>query len=332
MKANRFVAILSVIFLLAVLGTPLHSAAQLTEKVHRVGFLGPRIRADVAPYVDAFRQGLRELGWVEGKNIMIEYRWAEGRADRLADQAADLVRLKVDVILAGNTQAAVEAKRATRTIPIVMGTAADPVGVGLVASLARPGGNVTGLSYSVGLEVLTKQLELLKEIVPAVRRVAVLSNPVNPAHALWRKDSDLAAKSLGVHLQVLEARGPQEFDGAFAAIARERAEALLILADSAFALHRVRLQGLAAKSRLPAMYGSREYTEAGGLASYGVDVRDNFRRSAAYVDKILRGVKPADLPVEQPTKFELVVNHRAAKALGLMMPASVLARADQIIE
>ena len=332
MKANRSVAVLAVLLLLEVFCTPLHSIAQGTEKVHRVGFLGPRVRTDVAPYVDAFRQGLRDLGWVEGRNIVIEYRWAEGNADRLADLAADLVRIKVDVIVAGNTQAAVATKTVTRTTPIVMGTAGDPVAIGLVASLAHPGGNVTGLSYSVGVEFLTKQLELLKEAVPTVSRVAVLSNPANPVHALWIKDSNLVAKSLGVNLQILEARGPQEFDSAFAAIARERAGALLVLADSAFALQRARLQSLAARSRVPAMYGSREYTEVGGLMSYGVDVRDNFRRSAAYVDKILKGVKPADLPVEQPTKVELVINNRAAKALGVVIPPLVLARADEIIE
>jgi putative ABC transport system substrate-binding protein len=250
----------------------------------------------------------------------------------LADLAADLVRLRVDVILAANTQAAVAAKNATGTIPIVFGTSGDPVELGLVTSLAQPGGNVTGLSFSVGVEMFGKELELRRETVPTVRRIAVLSNPVNPAHALWTKDAHLAARSLRLQLQLLAARGPQDFDSAFEAMARERAGALLVLADSLFGLHRTRLQGLAAKSRLPAMYGSREYPEAGGLMSYGVDVLDNFRRSARYVDRILKGAKPADLPVEQPAKFEFVINLKTAKALGLTIPPSLLARADQVIE
>ncbi len=332
MNASKAIAIGWVLLVLGVLIAPLDGVTQESGKVPRVGSLGPRNRVDGAPFFDAFRQGLRDLGWVEGKNIVIEYRWAEGSSDRWADLAADLVRLKVDVILAGNTQAAVAAKNATRTIPIVMGTAGDPVAIGLVASLAQPGGNVTGLSFSAGVEMFTKELEILKETVPTIRRVAVLSNPANPAHAFWTKDTQPAARSLGVQLQILEARGPQEFDTAFAAMARERAGALLVLADSSFGLHRARLQGLAAKNRLPAMYGSREYAEAGGLMSYGVDVRDNFRRSATYVDKILKGAKPADLPVEQPTKFELVINMKTAKALGLAIPQAVLLRGDQVLE
>jgi putative ABC transport system substrate-binding protein len=329
---TRSIVTLILLAALGVLIAPIDGDAQESGKVARVGSLGPRNRADGAPYVNAFLQGLRDLGWVEGKNIVIEYRWAEGRSERLADLAADLVRLKVDVILAGNTQAAVAAKKATGTIPIVFGTVGDPVGLGLVASLAQPGGNVTGLSFSVGAAMFAKQLELLKETVPTVRRVAVLSNPANPVHALWTKDTHLAARSLGVQLQILEARGPQEFDNAFAATARERAGALLVLADSLFGFHRARLQSLAARSHLPAMYGSREHTEAGGLMSYGVDVRDNFRRSATYVDRILKGVKPADLPVEQPTKFELVINQKTAKALGLAIPQSMLLRADELIQ
>jgi putative tryptophan/tyrosine transport system substrate-binding protein len=329
---TRTIAILMLLVTLGALVAPLEGDAREAGKVPRVGSLGPRTRADGAPFLDAFVRGLRDLGWVEGKNIAIEYRWAEGRSDRLAELAADLVRLKVDVILAANTQAAVAARNATRTIPIVMGTAGDPVAIGLVASLAQPGGNVTGLSFSVGLEMFTKELEMLKETVPSVHRVAVLSNPTNPAHTQWTKDAPLAARSLGVQFQILQTRGPGELDNAFAAMTRERAGALLVLADSLFALHRARVQGLAAKNRLPAMYGSREYAEAGGLMSYGVDVRANFRRAAAYVDKILRGVKPADLPVEQPTKFELVINQRTAKALGLTIPQSMLLRADEVIQ
>ncbi len=282
--------------------------------------------------VDAFLQGLRDLGWVEGKTIVIEYRWAEGRPDRLPDLAAELVRLKVDVILAGSHAVAVAAKNATATSPIVMATGADPVRFGLVASLARPGGNVTGLSFSVGTDIVGKWLELLKEIVPKVRRVAVLSNPANPSHALVIESVTVAARAMGVQLQLLKAGGPNEFDNAFAAMSRERAEALLVLLDPFFSFHRVRLSDLVAKSRVPAMYGSREYPEAGGLMSYGADYRHNFRRSATYVDKILKGAKPADLPIEQPTKFELVVNLKTAKALGLTIPPSLLLRADQVIE
>src|SRR6266481_338778 len=307
------------------LAAPLAAEAQVPGKVPRVGFLGPRTRADAAPYLDAFLLGLRETGWVEGKNIFIEYRWAEGRQERLPE----LVRLKVDVILAGPTSAAVAAKNATSTIPIVTTSAGDP-GIGLVASLARPGGNVTGLSFSVEMATFGKGLELLKETVPKVRRVAVLSNPANPAHALAIKE--VAARSVGVQLQLLEARGPTELDSAFAAMARERAGAVLVMADSTFGFYRSRLRDLAAKGRLPAMYGLREHPEVGGLMSYGADNRDNFRRAATYVDKILKGAKPADLPVEQPTKFELVINLKTAKTLGLTIPPSLLQRADEVIQ
>jgi putative tryptophan/tyrosine transport system substrate-binding protein len=308
------------------------AAAQPSGKVPRVGVLNPRTRSENLPQIEAFVQGLRELGWVDGKNIVIEYRWAEGRADRLPDLAAELVRLKVDVIFAANTSVALAAKNATGTIPIVMATGGDPVGLGLVASLARPGGNVTGLSFSVGMETVGKGLELLKETVPKVRRVAVLSNPANPSHALAIKNVSDAARAVRVQLQLLEARGPNEFDNAFAAMARERAEALLVVLDPFFGIHRAQLRDLAAKNRLPAMYGSREYPEAGGLMSYGADFRHNFRRSATYVDKILKGAKPADLPIEQPTRFELVINMKTAKALGLTIPQSLLLRADQVIE
>jgi putative ABC transport system substrate-binding protein len=313
------------------LATPLAAGAQGPGKSPRVGFLGPRTRADAAPYLDAFLLGLREIGWVEGKNIFIEYRWAEGRSERLPDLAAELVRLKVDVILAGPTSAAVAAKNATSTIPIVTTSAGDP-GVGLVASLSRPGGNVTGLSFSVEMATFGKGLELLKETVPKVRRVAVLSNPANPSHALAIKNVSDAARAVRVQLQLLEARGTNEFDNAFAAMARERAEALLVVLDPFFVFHRAQLRDLAAKNRLPAMYGSREYPEAGGLMSYGADFRHNFRRSATYVDKILKGAKPADLPIEQPARFELVINMKTAKALGLTIPQSLLLRADQVIE
>jgi putative ABC transport system substrate-binding protein len=286
----------------------------------------------MSPQLDAFRQALRELGWVEGQNIVIDYRFAEGRFDRLPDLAAELVRLKVDIIVAQPTPAAAAAKNATETIPIVMISVGDPVGLGLIASLARPGGNVTGSSYSVGLEIAGKGLELLKETVPKVRRVAILSNPANPGHPLAIREVNVAARSLGVQLQLLEARDPNEFDGAFAAMATERVGVLLVVADSMFLLHRTRLADLAARSRLPAAYGNREIVEAGGLMSYGPSVRDLFRRSATFVDKILKGAKPGDLPVEQPTKFELVINLKTAKVLGLTIPPSLLQRADEVIQ
>jgi len=314
------------------LAAPLAAEAQPAAKVPRIGVLGSGSRSDLSPRLDPFRQGLRELGWVEGQNIAMEYRFAEGRYDRLPDLAAELVRLRVDLIVAVPTAAAVAAKNATATIPIVMISVGDPVGLGLVASLARPGGNVTGLSYSVGLEIFSKQLELLKETVPKVRRVAILSNPAHPAHSLQIREVNVAARSLGVQLQLLEAGGPNEFDGAFAAMVKERVGALLVVADSMFLLHRTRLADLAARSRLPAAYGTRESVEAGGLMSYGPSVSDLFWRSATFVDKILKGAKPGDLPVEQPTQFELVINLKTAKALGLRIPQSLLQRADEVIQ
>jgi putative ABC transport system substrate-binding protein len=246
--------------------------------------------------------------------------------------AAELVRLKVDVIVSLGTQGVTAAKNATETIPIVMIAVRDPVGIGLIASLARPGGNVTGVSGYAGLENVAKQLELLKETVPKIRRVAILSNPTNAYHQLAIREVNVAARSLGVQLQLLEARGPDEFDDAFAAMAKERVGALLVLSDVIFNSHRTRLADLAARSRLPAAYAVRESVEAGGLMSYGPSFLDLYRRSAVYVDKILKGAKPADLPVEQPTKFELVINLKAAKALGLEVPPLLIAQADELLE
>src|SRR5215469_9388101 len=299
------------------LTAPLAADAQQAGKVPRIGFLSLTSPSDRPPLLDAFRQRLRELGWVEGQNVVIDYRYAEGRVDRLPDLTAELVRLKVALIVASaGTQAAAAAKNATETIPIVMIYVRDPVGNGLIASLARPGGNVTGVSGSAGLEVFAKQLELLKETVPKVRRVAILSNPTNAYHQLAIREVNVAARSLGVQLQLLEARGPNEFDGAFAAMAKERVGALLVLSDAMLNSHATRLADLAARSRLPAAFGQRDSVEAGGLMSYGSSFLDLFRRAATYVDKILKGAKPADLPVEQPSKFELVINLKAAKALG----------------
>jgi putative ABC transport system substrate-binding protein len=300
--------------------------------VPRIGYLGATSPSDRPPLLDAFRQRLRELGWVEGQNVLIDYRFAEGRLDRLPDLAAELVQLKVDLIVSLGTQGVTAAKNVTETIPIVMIAVRDPVGTGLIASLARPGGNVTGVSGYAGLESVAKQLELLKETAPKTSRVAILSNPANAYHQLAIKEVNVAAQALGVQLQLLEARGPNEFDGAFAAMAKERAGALLVLSDVIFNSHGTRLADLAARSRLPTAYAVRESVEAGGLMSYGPSFIDSYRRSAAYVDKILKGAKPADLPVEQPTKFELVINLKTAKALGLDVPAALLSRADEMIE
>lgn len=298
----------------------------------RIGFLGVTSPSDRPALLDAFRQGLRELRWVEGQNIVIDYRFAEGRLDRLPDLAAELVRLKVNIIVSVGTQGVTAAKKATGTIPIVMIGVRDPVGIGLIASLARPGGNVTGVSGSPGLEIVTKQLELLKEAIPEIRHVAILSNPTNAYHQLAIREVNVSARSLGMQLQLLEARGPNEFDGAFAAMAKERVGALLVLSDIIFNNYQTELADLATRNRLPATYGVRESVEAGGLMSYGPSFLDFYRRSTAYVDKILNGAKPADLPVEQPTKFELVINLKTARALGLTLPPTLLSRADEVLE
>jgi len=325
-------AALTVVLALGILAGPLAAEAQQPAKTPRIGVLAVGSASDAALRFEAFRQGLRERGWIEGQNVVLEYRWGDGRYDRLPDLAAELVRLKVDVIFAPGTAGLVAAQNATRTIPIVFATAADPLGRGIIASLARPGGNVTGLSFSVGFEIVGKQLEVLKEVVPKVSRVAVLGNPGSPAYGPMLREAQVAGRSLGVQLQVLEARGPNEFDRAFAAMVKQRAGALLVLADAAYIFDRTPLAQLAAKSRLPAIYGLREHVEAGGLLAYGPNLSDLFRRAATYVDKILKGAKPADLPVEQPTKFELVINLKTAKALGLTIPRSLLLRADQVIE
>jgi ABC-type uncharacterized transport system substrate-binding protein len=315
----------------ALFAPPLVAGAQPAGTVPRIGYLATG-SATVNRYAEAFRQGLRELGWVEGQSIVIEYRFGDGRFDQLPDLAAELVRLKVKLIVATPSPAVMAAKKATGTIPIVMIGVADPVGQGLVASLARPGGNVTGVAYSVGTESIGKGLELLKEAVPKVRRVAVLSNPANPSHALAISNLRTAAQSLRLQLQLLEARGPDAFDGAFAAMARERAGALLVVPDPMFLFQRARLADLTAKSRLPSMHSLREGAESGGLMSYGSTLSSQGRKAAVYVDKILKGAKPADLPIEQPTKFELVINLKTAKALGLTIPQSLLARADEVIQ
>jgi putative ABC transport system substrate-binding protein len=316
----------------ALLASPLAAEAQ-PRKVPRVGYLSPGSPSDPGRQrrFEAFRQGLRELGYVEGQDIVIESRWAEGKYERYPALAADLVRLKVDVIVAVGGRASQDAQQATRTIPIVMSVTIDPLGTGLVASLARPGGNVTGLSLMAS-EVVGKQLELLKEVVPKVSRVALLWNPANPGSAPQLREAEASARVLGVRLQTLEARVPQEIDSAFAAMTKERAGALVVLTDAIFMNQRRQIAELAAARRLPAVYGVREHAEAGGLIVYSANFLDLERRAAIYVDKILKGAKPADLPVEQSTKFELVINLKTAKTLGLTIPRSLLQRADEVIQ
>src|SRR5215831_3033854 len=309
---------------------PFAAEAQPTGRVYRLGYLSSSGTLN-SPYAEAFRQGLRDLGWVEGQNIVIEFRSAE-EFDRLPALATELVRLKVDVIVATPTPAALAATNATATIPIVGISLTDPVGLRLIPSLARPGGNVTGVSYSVGADIFGKDLELLREAVPKVRRVAVLSNPDNPSQPLILDNIKTAARSLGLPLLPVGARGPGDFDGAFATMSRERVGALFVVTDPTYIAHRARLADLATRNRLPSMFTQRADVEAGGLMSYGPSFAAMYRRAAGYVDKILKGAKPSDLPVEQPTKFELVINLKTAKALGLTIPPSLLARADQVIE
>jgi putative ABC transport system substrate-binding protein len=323
---------LAVVLAVSLALAPQAPEAQQAGKVFRIGILGnlPVTDPEGGRLWGGFTQGLRELGYVEGQNITIEQRSSEGQYERLPALAADLVRLKVDVIVTPTTQNALAAAQVTRTIPIVVASG-DPLSTGLVLSYARPGGNVTGLSF-LGPEIAGKQLELLTQIAPRVSRVAVLWNPGNPNHPLILKELSVAARALRLQLQPLEAREPEMFEPAFAAMTKERAGALLVPADAMFLLHRARIVDFAAKHRLPAMYGMREHVDVGGLLFYGPSLYENFRRAATYVDKILKGAKPADLPVEQPSTFALVINMKTAKALGLTIPQSVLGRADQIIE
>jgi putative ABC transport system substrate-binding protein len=303
--------------------------------VYRIGYLsiGSGTGAVYTRPLEGFRQRLRELGWVEGRNIAIEFRYAEGRADRLPGLADELVRLKVDIITAVPTPAALAARNATNTIPIVGMSLTEPVAVGLVASLARPGGNVTGVSYTFGTEIFGKQLELLRDVAPKVRRVAVLASPTGiPAYPQMLDAVRAAARSLGLELQLLEVREPSDFDSAFAAMAKERVGALLVMGHSLFFIHRARLADLAARNRLPSMSTQEQWVDAGGLMSYGPNFVDLYRRGATYVDRILKGAKPGDLPIEQPTNLSLVLNLKTARRLGLTIPPAMLQRADQVIE
>jgi putative ABC transport system substrate-binding protein len=305
--------------------------AQQPTKVPRIGFLGTSPSA-IAARIEAFRQGLREVGYVEGKNIVIEWRYAEGKPERMSELAAELVRLKVDIIITGGPPATRAAKEATNTISIVMTQDTDPVGNGFVGSLARPGGNITGLA-TLRPEIRGKQLELLKEIIPKLSRVAVFGTSTAPGNAQSLREVELAAGAFGVKLQYLDVLDSKDIETAFRAASKGRAEAVLMMVAGPVAgAHRTEIVDLAVKSRLPVIYPGRPSVEAGGLMSYGVNLLDLDRRAATYVDKILKGAKPADLPVEQPTKFEFIINLKAAKQIGLTIPPNVLVRADRVIK
>src|SRR5262245_6800593 len=320
-------------FLLALGGAaawPLRLRAQQAGKIARIGYLDLGPASARVDRVEALRAGLRDLGYAEGKNIAIEFRWAE-RVEQLPQFAADLVHLNLDVIFALSSTMVEPARQATSTIPIVFATHADPVGVGHVASLARPGGNITGLSMLL-TDLVAKQLEILTEVVPQARRIGVLWNPTTPSHPAAMKEVDAAGHRLGLQLVAVPAQTMEDFDGAFATMARERVEAFLAVASPLFIAYREPLAELARKHRLPGMFGSKENVQAGGLISYGADLIDLHRRAAAYIDKILKGAKPGELPVEQASKYEMVINHTTAKAIGLAIAESFLVRADEVIE
>ena len=306
--------------------------AQQPAKVYRIGILTAGPISPRMHFVEAFRQGLGELGYVEGQHFALVIRSPEQGPEQLPDRAAELVRLKVDVILTASPVAIQAAQQATRTIPIVMAGHSDPVAAGVVASLARPGGNITGLSSTAGLEIYGKRLELLKEVVPKLSRIAFLFNPTVPAYAAVVRETEVPAQALGVQLQALEVRSPNDIESAFQAAIKARAGALLLHDNPLFNTHQTRIVDLAVKNRLPAMYGFTNFVDAGGLMVYGVSLADLWRRAATYVDKMLKGAKPADLPVEQPMKFELIINLKTAKQIGLTIPPNVLVRADRVIK
>ena len=310
---------------------PLAARAQQAGKIYTIGFLTPGSLEELAMVTAVFPDALRELGWIEGKNVAFERRYAENRPERLPELAAELVRLNVDVIVAIGTLAPLAAKQATTNIPIVMAAAGDPVGTGLVLSLARPGGNVTGMSL-MAPDLGGKRLELLKEMLPRLSRVVVLWNAANPYSALVFKETQAAGRALGIEVQSLEVRAPHDLDGAFEAARRQSLDALITVEDPLTATYRKLIVDFAARQHLPALYGVREFVTAGGLVSYGAILADLSRRAAGYVDKIFKGAKPTELPVQQPTKFELVINLKTAKALGLTVPPTLLARADEVIE
>jgi putative ABC transport system substrate-binding protein len=327
----KMAAVPSILFVLVLFAVAVIAEAQQPKKIARIGYLLASTPAAAAHNVEAFRQGMRELGYVEGKAFVLELRYGEARAERIAALARELAGLKVDVIVASTDVAIAAVKRETQTIPIVMAISSDPVGTGFVASLARPGGNVTGNSF-MSPELSGKRLELLREVVPGLSRVAFLWNPDVRGALLDYKETEGAASSLGLQLQSVEVPSAEDFDRAFSAITKERAQALIVPAPNPVGFaNRGQIASLAQKNRLPSMYGQNEFVDAGGLMSYGASAPHMHRRAATYVDKILKGRKPADLPVEQPTKFEFVINLKAAKAIGLTIPPNVLARADKVI-
>jgi len=325
LTATRFAPALALLLLAAPL-----AEAQQAGKIPRIGFL--RTAAPPDSYIEAFRQGLKERGYIERKNIAFEYRWAGGKTERLPDLAAELVRLKVDVVVTDGTPPALAARKASSTIPIVMASSGDPVGTGLIASLPRPAGNITGLT-SINAELGGKLLELLKEVVPNLTHVAVLGSGDSPIYNLFIKNTEAPARALGLKVTSLRFRGPDDYESLFRGATEARANALLVRGTPSMSpAHRKQIVELAAKSRLAAIYDTRDWADSGGLISYGADRIDMYRRAATYVDKILKGAKPADLPVEQPTRFELAINLKAAKQIGLTIPPTVLARADQVID
>jgi putative ABC transport system substrate-binding protein len=324
MRRRAFVSLLG-----GVAAWPLAARAQQPAKLPTIGFLGAALSIE-SQRVAAFEQRLRELGWIDGRTVTIEYRWAEGRNERYAENAAELVRLNVNVIVGSTTPPALAAKQATEVIPIVFATANDPVGTRLVASLPRPGGNVTGLANQMS-DTSGKKLEFLREVVPGLRRLAIMANAGNPASLLDMSETQATARRLGLEVTTSEIRREEDIAPAFEAL-KDRADALYVTADALLNTNRIRINILAVGARLPTMHGHREYVEAGGLMSYGQNIANQYRRAADFVDKILRGAKPADLPVEQPTKYEFVINLTTAKALGLDIPQTLLARADEVIE
>jgi putative tryptophan/tyrosine transport system substrate-binding protein len=314
----------------AAAGWPLGARAQQAGKTYKIGYLSAG-SFERAPALVAFLDALRELGWIEGKTFVFERRYAENRPERLPELAAELVQLNVDVIVGVATLAPLAAKRATTTIPIIMTNAGDPLGTGLVDSLARPGGNVTGMSL-MAPDIAGKRLELLKELLPRLARVAVLWNAANPYSALVFKQVQAASGTLGIEIQSLEVRQPDDFDGAFETVRRQHPDAMMTFEDPLTFNHRNRIEDFAVGQQLPSLSGMREFVAAGGLISYGANQADLFHRAAGYVDKILKGAKPADLPVQQPSKFEVVINLKTARALGITIPPSLLVRADEVIE
>jgi putative ABC transport system substrate-binding protein len=325
MRRREFVAVLG-----GAAAWPFAARAQQTGRLPTIGVLGAATAATWAPWTAAFEKRLPELGWTSGRTVLIEYRWAEGRSTRFVEIAAEFVRLNVDAILTAGTEGAIAAKQVTPAVPIVFVGSVDPVAAGLVASLARPGGNVTGLSLQ-STDLAGKRLELLREVLPNLRKLAILVNVSNPGGVLEMNEAEAAARALGLDVAKIEIRQAEDIAPGFEAI-KGRADALYVGPDALVNANRVRIHTLSLSAQLPTLYGLRGFVEVGGLMSYGANVADLFRRAAEIIDKILRGAKPADIPVEQPTKFELVINLKTAKALGLEMPPMLLARADEVID